>query len=904
VEGKMANRTEILKERALHGQNEPCYDRAIFLTEGYRESEGEPLIVRRAKALANVLDKMTVRIFDEELIVGDQTVSHQAGHNYPEFGRFGGGSSKPQKVPKQDKERRQNLALLPDAVANASSVLPGYSIHQVKHLNDGFYNNSNSWISNGEPSWVEIDLGDIYEISTVLFGSEHGGYYNDRAATRFDILVATSYDEDSGASTWKKVYEHRDGAVHLTRAFNFEPVDAQWVRIHILESSGGNVRIDEIEIYGSVIAPEASDDEPEELEETTTVQDKLTEVAEYWQANPQLRATGSLFGHTVPGFEKLIRKGFDGIKAEAQAKLDNLDSTNEEELARKPFWEAMTVICEAAGNFGLRYSQKAREMAEIEKDERRKAELLQISEVCSQVPKYSARTFQEALQALWFGHLMIELEDPPNAHSIGRMDQMLYPFYKQEVETGALTREQAHELLESFALKIWKSYDVQNTMLGGMKPDGSDAANDVSLIYLDVVEELDIHLQISARYHKNIDKKFWRRVAEVNAKCRGIPQIFNDDVIIPALVKKGIPLEEARDYAIIGCIEVTIPGRADPRVVNHYTNMAKCLENALIAGNGNGTKAGAFKSYGDVREAYKAQVAKDVANAAPRMNDSEIAQRERFPMPILSALTDDCIEKGIDITAGGARYNSTGVCGYGMANVGDSLAAVKKLVFEEGKLTLEDITDGMRVNFEGKEALRQMLLNDVPKYGNDDDYVDSIVVDVCRHFCEELEPYRNPRGGKYHAHLFSFVAAVGGGAATGALPDGRLAGEPVANSLAPQQGRDRNGITAFLKSISKIDQTLAAAGTSLIFDLHPSILSGGNGSDGVAKLESLLTTYLDLGGGHVECNIVDEKILRAAQKEPGKYQNLSVRVAGYSAYFVNLSSEMQEHIIQKTKNRK
>ena len=902
----MATRTEILKERALHGQNEPCYDRTIFLTEGYKESEGEPIIVRRAKALANVLAKMTVRIFAEELIVGDQTVSHQAGHNYPEFGRFGGGNSKPQRVPQSDKAGRQNLALLPDAMANASSVLPGYSIHQVKHLNDGLYNNSNSWISNGEPSWVEIDLGDVYEISTVVFGSEHGGHYNDRAASKFDILVATAYEADSGASVWKKVYEHRDGAVHLTRAFDFEPVEAQWVRIHILEGAGGNVRIDEVEIYGSHLAPETSEDEPEEPEETTSVQDKLTEVAEYWQANPQLRATGSLFGHTVPGFDKLIRQGFDGIKAEAQAKLDNLDVTSEEELARKPFWEAMTIICDAAGNLGLRYAQKAQEMAEVEKDERRRAELLKIAEACNQAPKYPARTFQEALQALWFGHLMIELEDPPNAHSIGRIDQMLYPFYQQDVDNGILTREQAHELLESFALKIWKSYDVQNTMLGGLKPDGSDAVNEVSLIYLDVVEQLDIHLQISVRYHQHIDKKFWRRVAELNSRCRGIPQIFNDDVIIPALVSKGIPLKEARDYSIIGCIEVTIPGRADPRVVNHYTNMAKCLENALVNGGGNGAKTSgmeSFTSYNDVWEAYKVEIAKDIRNAAPRMNEAEIAQKERFPMPILSALTDDCIEKGIDITAGGARYNSSGVCGYGMANVGDSLATIKKLVFEEGKLTLKDIAEGMSANFEGQEALRQMLLNEVPKYGNDDDYVDSIVVDVCRSFCEELEPYRNPRGGKYHAHLFSFVAAVGGGASTGALPDGRLAGEPVANSLAPQQGRDRNGITAFLKSVSKIDQTLAAAGTSLIFDLHPSILSGGNGSDGVAKLESLLTTYLDLGGGHVECNIVDEKILRAAQKEPEKYQNLSVRVAGYSAYFVNLNREMQEHIIQKTKNR-
>jgi len=401
---------------------------------------------------------------------------------------------------------------------------------------------------------------------------------------------------------------------------------------------------------------------------------------------------------------------------------------------------------------------------------------------------------------------------------------------------------------------------------------------------------------------------FWRQVAEVNSRRRGLPQMFSDEVIIPALVKKGIPIEEARDYAIIGCIEVTVPGKCDPRVVDHYTNMAKCLEYALndgvcmMTGRQSGIKTGDpanFKSYEDVWEAYKAQIAFDVRNAVPRMHRAEIEQRERFPMPILSALTDDCIEKGIDITAGGARYNSTGICGYGMANVGDSLAVIKKLVFEEKRLSLMDIIETIRKNFEGKESLRQMLLNEVPKYGNDEDYVDSIVVEVCRHFCDELEQYRNPRGGKYHAHLFSFVTAVYNGAVTGALPDGRKAGEPLANSLAPQQGRDRNGITAMLKSISKIDQTLAAAGTSLIFDIHPSAIYGENG---VEKLAQLTKTYFDLGGGHVECNIVDEKILRIAQKEPEKYRHLSVRVAGYSAYFVSLDPVMQEHIIQKTKN--
>ena len=901
------DRISFLKERLPSGAGEPCIDRAVFITEGYREAPADPIILRRPKALANVLNKITVRIFDEELIVGDQTVSHQSRRNYPEFRAWGGYSSVKQRVPRQDEAGYRNLALLPDAVANASSVLPGYDIHQIKHLNDGFYNNSRSWISNGEPSWAEIGLGDVYNVSKVVFGSEYSRHHHDRAASKFQILVSMEYHQDSAHETWKKVYEYDGRPVQGTRAFSFESVEALWVRIHIWESVGGNVRIDEMEIYGDLMAEEPLED-TEEAEEQDPMDQQMAQIAAFWQENPRLRAAGSLFGHTVPGFQKLIQKGFSGIQAEAQAKLENMDPTNSEELSKEPFWKAMVVLCEAAGNFGRRYAEKARDMAAIEDNPRRKEELLRMAEVCNQVPYGPARNFYEALQSLWFGFMMIELEDPPNAHSIGRIDQMLYPFYKRDLETGRLTEEEAWELLACFGLKIWKSYDVQNTMLGGQKTDGSDAVNDVSYLYLDVVEKLALHLQLSVRYHNNIDKAFWHKVAEVNSRRRGLPQMFSDEIIIPALVRKGVPIEEARDYSIIGCIEVTIPGRCDPRVVNHYTNMAKCIEYALndgvcmMAGRQAGAKTGdpaTFTSYEDVWEAYKAQVAYDIRNAAVGMHRAEQEQRERFPMPILSILTDDCIEKGMDITAGGARYNSTGVSGYANANAGDSLAAIKKLVFEEKRVSLMEVVEAMRTNFQGKEALRQMLLNEAPKYGNDDEYVDSIVRELSRYYCEELEKYRNPRGGGYHAHFLSFVAAVSGGAATGATPDGRKAGEPVANSLAPQQGRDKNGITSLLKSASKIDQTLAAAGTSLIFDLHPSAIQGKNGVD---KLATLLRTYLSLGGGHVECNIVDANVLRKAQQEPEKYRGLSVRVAGYSAYFVSLDRSMQDHIIQKTKN--
>jgi len=459
------DRKAFLKERLPSGISELCIDRAVLITEGYKNAAADPVILRRAKALANVLNKMTVRIFDEELIVGDQSVSQQAGRNYPEFG-WGWSVSARKKVPKRDKSGYKNLALLPDAAANASSVLPGHEIHQIAHLNDGFYNNSNSWISSGEPSWAEIDLGNIYTVSKVAFGSENAQHHNDRAATKFDIFVSTDYHEDSDHESWKKVYEYDGAPVQTTKVFPFESVEARWVRIHVWKSSGGNVRIDEIEIYGDLMAEEEED---VRAEEEKPLDDKVAEITAFWQENPRLRATGSLFGHTVPGFQKLIDKGFSGIQADAQAKLDSLDPTNAEELSKEPFWKAMVILCEAAGNFGKRYAEKAREMAEAEENPRRKMELLKLVEVCDQVPYGPARTFYEALQSLWFGHMMMELEDPPNAHSIGRIDQMLYPFYKRDLEAGILTEAEAREMLECFALKIWKSYDVQDTMLGGQK---------------------------------------------------------------------------------------------------------------------------------------------------------------------------------------------------------------------------------------------------------------------------------------------------------------------------------------------------------------------------------------------------------------------------------------------------
>jgi formate C-acetyltransferase len=441
-------------------------------------------------------------------------------------------------------------------------------------------------------------------------------------------------------------------------------------------------------------------------------------------------------------------------------------------------------------------------------------------------------------------------------------------------------------------------------MVGGLRPDGTDGTNDLSYLILDTLEDIGLIRQTSVRWHWGSPERLLRRACEIAGTGLNLPQFFNDDVIVPSLVARGVPIEEARDYSIIGCIEVTIGGRADPRVVAHYSNLAKCLELALndgacmISGQQLGPRTGAVSSlasYDEVWRAYCAQVEYEVQQNAARLHQAEADQVTSYPLPALSALTDDCAQRGRDITAGGARYNSTGVCCVGIANVADSLAALREVVFEGGEATLEQVVAAMKCDFAGFENLRRKLLA-APKYGNDLEAVDAIARDIVGHFCRTVERHRDARGGDFRAHLLSFVLCVGYGQNTAATPDGRRAGEPLANSMAAQQGMATAGPTALLRSAARLEPGRAAAGTSLMLDVHPSILAG---HDRGAALAALVEGYFRLGGGHLQFNIADAEALRDAQREPDKHRGLVVRVSGYSAYFVDLDRAMQEHIIAR-----
>jgi formate C-acetyltransferase len=634
----------------------------------------------------------------------------------------------------------------------------------------------------------------------------------------------------------------------------------------------------------------------------------LKEMWSYW-LDPRIFPPTStpVKGHCVPGFAKLLAVGFDGIAAKAERVLSALQESDPEFASKRAFLQAETLLAKSCGAIGRRFAALARQMAKSA-PARRKAELSKIAEVCDRVPAQPPRNFREAVQALWFGELLAECEDSPNAHSPGRIDQILYPFYERDRAEGRLTKRQAQELLCCAWLKLWAPYDVHDTMIGGLKPDGSDATNELSYMILDVQSRVGLHRQLSVRYHSRLPKRFVRKMCDVIHEGLGVPQLFNDDVLVPALMDLGLPAEAARSYSIIGCIEMTVPGEADMRAVAHYSNLPKCLEYALTNGVclTTGKQAGLptgdvseIATYDDLFLRYSLQVAEEVRKAVAWQFQVEPRETATFPMPLYSLLTEECIARGKDITAGGARYNSSMYCAVGIPNVADSLAAIKKLVFEERRVSLEELVAAMRQNFSGKESLRQLLLR-APKYGNDDDYVDRLALDVATQYCEECKNHRDPRGGRIAPSYFSFTLCVSMGKQTGASPDGRLAGTPLANSLVHAEGHGAEGPTALLKSAAKLNQRQATGGTSMLLDLHPSMVKKANGAD---PIEVLLRTYFSLGGSHIEVTIADAKRLRAAQKEPDKYRHLTVRVAGYSAHFVNLSRELQEHIIARTERK-
>ncbi|MHB1315931.1 MAG: glycyl radical protein [Christensenellales bacterium] len=623
--------------------------------------------------------------------------------------------------------------------------------------------------------------------------------------------------------------------------------------------------------------------------------------------------------HMYMDYPKLLNLGVEGILKELDEQQALLDITQPDYYDRINFLSASRKSLEALVVYAQRYGELAAKEAEKAIDETRKAELLKLSSVLKNVPLHKAESFYEAIQSFCVLQVLAQVEASGYSVTPGRFDQYMYPFYKKDLEKGAITREFAQELIDCIFLKTCEIMRVdtkasaelnaghpsgQNLAVGGVDKFGKDATNEIS--YLCLASNVHISLNqpnFTVRLHKNTPDEFLTKVVESISGGNGMPQILNDDLIIPSMLNKGFPLSMARDYIPIGCDEITVAGQWG-RCNGGYVNFAKVLE--VTIGGGTDIKYGKqvgipqdvdnIKSFDEFLKLFSVQLANAVRMHCADANLADHVHCELMPLPLVSVLYDGCIEKGKDVTAGGARYNSTGIVGVGTANCADGLYAVKELVFERKTLTMKEFREILKKNYEGQELLRQTILNKMPKFGNDQDDVDVFATFVTNGFFDELEKYKSFHNGAFWPALYSVTAQVGLGYRTGAGPDGRLDGQTLADGMTPMYGMDKSGPTAALKSFIKIDMLRAPNGIIINQRLTPSLFKTQSGKE---KVKQLLRSFVDQGGFHWQFNVVSTDVMRDAQKNPGEHRGLVVRVAGYSAIFVELSASAQESVIAR-----
>ncbi|MEE0943897.1 MAG: glycyl radical protein [Clostridia bacterium] len=719
--------------------------------------------------------------------------------------------------------------------------------------------------------------------------------------------------------------------------------------------------------------------------------EKLREVHKYWQGRTtselatsymapetltaiehNIFTVGNYFyngiGHVNPDYAKVMRIGYNGIYAQAKAERDKCNVYDGDYQTRYYFLTSVMESCEAAIIFAKRYSDTARKMAMECTDISRREELLTIAEICAKVPANPAESFHEACQAFWFVQLLLQTESSGHSISPGRFDQYMYPYYVKDLESGKLTREQAQELIDCVWVKLnclnkcrdavsaegFAGYSMfQNLIVGGQDKDGMDATNDLS--YMCISASMHVNLpqpSLSMRVWNGTPHDLLVKAAELTKTGIGFPAYYNDEIIIPALISRGLSLEDARDYCIIGCVEPQKGGKTDGWHDAAFFNMLRPMELVFSNGSDNGTQVGLktgelseFDTYDKFFEAYKKQMDYAIKLMVNADNAIDVAHAERCPLPYLSSMVDDCISRGKSAQEGGAIYNFTGPQGFGIANIADGLYAINELVYKTNTVTLQEYADAMRNNFgmphtdsyaknltvdvvksiveqgyqindnqvaeifmqikennidPAKQKRYQSLLEKIkalPKFGNDIDEVDMYGREAAYTYTKPVERYTNPRGGKYHAGLYPVSANVPLGLQTGATPDGRLAGTPIADGVSPVAGSDVNGPTAAANSVAKLDHGIASNGTLFNMKFHPSALKGASGIEGFI---SLIRAFFDQKGMHMQFNVVSRETLREAQKHPENYKNLVVRVAGYSALFTTLSRSLQDDIINRT----
>ena len=668
-------------------------------------------------------------------------------------------------------------------------------------------------------------------------------------------------------------------------------------------------------------------------------------------------------GHVTVDYGKVLKIGYNGIIEEAKAALLKVNAGDADACSKIAFLEAVIESCQAVITYANRYAKLAREEAEACADAKRKQELLVIASNCEKVPANGATSFYEACQSFWFVQMLIQIESSGHSISPGRFDQYMYPYFKKDFESGKITMGFAQELMDCVWIKLndmskvrdaasaagFAGYSMfQNLIAGGQTKDGLDATNELSFMCIQATMHVFLpQPSFSVRVWNGSPHEFLVKAAELTRTGIGLPAYYNDEVIIPALIQRGLSMEDARDYNIIGCVEPQKSGKTDGWHDAAFFNMCRPLELVFANGMDNGKQIGPktgdvikMASFDEFYGAYKTQMEYMIELMINADNAIDLAHAQRCPLPFLSSMIEDCIGRGKSAQEGGAIYNFTGPQGFGIANMADGLYAVKKLVYDDKKVTMEYMKNALDNNFgkgtndaeaitnavakqlaqsgvtvdekvieqiyktargncAGGEDYSKLLsmIDELPKFGNDNDEVDLFARDVAYTYTRPVEKYKNPRGGTYQAGLYPVSANVPLGAQTGATPDGRFAYTPVADGVSPSAGKDVKGPTASANSVSKLDHFIASNGTLYNMKFHPSALKG---REGLENFVSLIRGYFDRKGSHVQFNVVSRETLLDAQAHPENYKGLVVRVAGYSALFTTLSRSLQDDIISRT----
>ena len=801
-----------------------------------------------------------------------------------------------------------------------------------------------------------------------------------------------------------------DRALLLTQSYmatEGEPIVTRRAKAfkHILENIPVTIRPDELIVGSATVAPRSCQVFPEFSfswleDEFDTVETRsadpfhiseqtkktLRTVYQYWKgkttselatslmAPETLRAMehnvftpGNYFyngvGHVTVQYDKVLSIGYRGILEEARAEKSSMNFGDADYCTKAALLDGIIMSCEAVITSARRYAELARQLADGERDPARRRELLQIAENCARVPEHGATSFWEACQSFWFVQMLLQIESSGHSISPGRFDQYMYPYYKADIDRGVITRDFAQELMDCVWVKFndlnkcrdaasaegFAGYSLfQNLIAGGQDIHGEDATNDLSFMCIDATMHVLLPApSFSVRVWNCTPHEFLIRAAELTRTGVGLPAYYNDEVIIPSLMSRGLTLEDARDYNIIGCVEPQKAGKTwgwhDAAFFNMLKPMEMVFSNGVLDGEQVGLRTGELpelRTFELFFDAYKAQMNYMISLLVNADNAIDEAHAIRCPLPYLSSMVEDCIRRGKTPEQGGAVYNFTGPQGFGIANVADALYAIRTLVYEQKKLTLCQLKEAMANNFgksDGADAeeltrrialelsrnglsvnagvveeiyrtvkdrradsrydeIREMIL-DLPKFGNDLQEVDALAREAAYTYTRPLLQYRNPRGGQFQAGLYPVSANVPLGAQTGATPDGRYAGTPVADGVSPSAGRDVNGPTSAANSVSVLDHGIASNGTLFNMKFHPSALAG---DAGLENFVALVQTYFERKGSHMQFNVVSRETLRDAQKNPDKYRSLVVRVAGYSALFTTLSKSLQDDIINRT----